>query len=145
MTTRKTTHQTKEQDQAEPDWDEFRRCLVEANWTLGSRIEAEGLQLDYSAENDVLSIYLHVPIKGVGDYLNDDDFQVTFYDEDSMLVEGFEVLFFLERLAEAPSGVDVWKRIAAYLESGKSGTFSPPAKDLKVLGEGLQSLLLAAA
>jgi hypothetical protein len=47
-------------------------------------------------------------------------------------------------LEESPSDEPIWRTIAAYVRSGKSGLFEPPQHDLRKLGKGLQALIPAA-
>jgi hypothetical protein len=143
LTTQKPAAVPFSHDDDEREWRALRTALIAGNQTLASRVEQSGLKIRYTADHDHLCIYLHLPIRGIGDYLDDDDTAFTFYDEESKLIEGFEVPAFMQTLGELSRQAPVWKTIASYIKAGNSGLFEPPASDLKKLGRGLQALLPA--
>jgi hypothetical protein len=137
-------------DDYERRWPKIRRKILHANAGIAERVKHTGLIFSYLAENDVMSAYVGLPCPAHAEYLDDDAGFLTYFDDDTSLIGGFEFLFLAERAHKGEKIPELWLTAYAYFQLGRftyeypSFKFRAPPEELETLGRAVQALLPAA-
>ena len=118
------------------------RRLAEANPALHLRAHREGLDIEYSADDDFLHITIGQPRPSEAVSTNEQFPYVLLFDPESYEITAIEAPFFLESLRRHGHEVDFWSFLADLIERSGPRIFIPPAADGERAEQGLSRLLV---
>jgi hypothetical protein len=121
--------------------------IFAANANLAERHQAEGLEIDYSSEDDYLRITIGEPRESLSIGLQDSLKAIVLYDPDTFEITALEVPFFMERLSKAGSTPEFWLLVAELIKkrSSAAAVYIPAARESRRTGEAFRDLMLANA
>jgi hypothetical protein len=119
--------------------------ILDANADIAERVQADGLEIDYSSEDDFLRVTVGEPRPSLSAGLRDDLRSIVLYDPDTFEITAVEVPFFMERVSHASSVPEIWRLISELVKKRSSAAtvFVPAARETKHTIEAFRDLVLA--
>jgi hypothetical protein len=119
--------------------------ISESNADIADRLQSDGLEIDYSSEDDFLRVTIGKPRPSLSIGLRDELRSIVLYDPDTFEVTAVEVPFFMERVSNAASLPEIWRLIAGLVKKRASAAsvYVPAVRETKRTIEAFRELVLA--
>jgi hypothetical protein len=109
--------------------------------TLAQRVRSEGMEIEYSSDEDYLRISVGPPRVSVSLTLPDDIYAVVLFDPDTYKINAVEVPFFMERIEETQSKVEFWKMFVDFIKDGRTSVYIPPLNQFERTERAFEELV----
>jgi hypothetical protein len=114
-----------------------------SNRNLEQRMRAEGMEIDYSPEDDYLRVTIG-RLRSCESVPQDDAMGSVFLVEpETAEIAAVEVPFFRERLRRVSPSGDFWRLIASLIERGHNYVYIPPTAEAEATERALGNLVSA--
>ena len=117
------------------------RKVMLANADLAQRMDAEGIEIEYSPEDDYLRVTIGQPRPSIGISWPDDIYSVAMIDPESHQINALEAPFFMEMLGDKEPKRELWEMVARLIREGHTSVYIPPRAERERTGRAIQSLV----
>ena len=120
---------------------ELSRKVLLANADLADRMEQEGLDIEYSVEDDYLRLTIGPAKPSIAITWPDEIYSVAMIDPDSHLISALEAPFFMESLGNREPKQELWAMIIGLIKAGHTSVYIPPREDRERTERAFQGLV----
>jgi hypothetical protein len=122
---------------------ELSQKVLRANADLADRMDREGLDIEYSTEDDYLRVTIGQARPSIGISWPDEIYSIAMVDPDSHLINAVEAPFFMETLGDKEPKKELWAMIVRLIKAGRTSVYIPPREERERTERAFQGLVRA--